>query len=331
MERIAALPSGQRAELFRETAARKDMSDVVVEKDFWLCWTLGRLFADPLLSRKIIFKGGTSLSKVFHLIERFSEDIDIILDWREITKDDPEGARSRSKQDQFNKKILAASQEYVRAVLHPQVQSILGQTVRTVLANDDPNVISIAYPASFSASYIKPEIRLEVGPLAIWSPNSAYQISPYCAEEFPSLFEVASCYVQAIRAERTFWEKATILHHEAFRPQGSPQPARYSRHYYDLARMTNSPAKRNALADLNLLASVVESKDRFYPRGWARYDLARPGTFRLVPPDHLLASLKHDYDEMQIMIFGERPPFDKIMDCIRQLEIEINALRGRNG
>jgi hypothetical protein len=84
--------------------------------------------------------------------------------------------------------------------------------------------------------------------------------------------------VQCIKAERTFWEKATILHHEAFRPEGSAKPDRYSRHYYDLARLAQSPVKEAAFSDLSLLASVVASKEPFYPRGWARYDLAKPGT-----------------------------------------------------
>ena len=87
-EKVALLPSHQRAELFSETAARRQLSPAVVEKDFWVCWVLGRFFADPWLPSKILFKGGTSLSKVFHLIERFSEDIDLILDWREVTTED---------------------------------------------------------------------------------------------------------------------------------------------------------------------------------------------------------------------------------------------------
>lgn len=329
MEHIAALPAEKRAELFQETAKRRGMSDAVVEKDFWVCWTLGRLFADPLLSRKILFKGGTSLSKVFKLIERFSEDIDLILDWREITDVDPEAKRSKSKQALFNKEIQVAAQQYLRADLLPQVSSLLGATVRAAIAGDDPNVITIEYPASFSAEYIKPEIRLEVGPLAIWVPNAAFQISPYCAEEYPALFSKPTCHVQVIKAERTFWEKATILHHEAFRPEGNPQPTRYSRHYYDLALMSKSSVKDIALndPDLELLKSVVASKERFYPRGWARYDLAYPGSMKLMPPAHVLTSLKHDYGEMQIMIYGDRPAFDTIMDQIRILENEINLLK----
>ncbi len=97
MESVVRLSSAERRELFAETAVRKGMTPAIVEKDFWVCWTLGRLFAHPDLSRLLMFKGGTSLSKVFHLIERFSEDIDLILDWRVVVgEDDPLAERSRS-------------------------------------------------------------------------------------------------------------------------------------------------------------------------------------------------------------------------------------------
>lgn len=155
MERIAILPSDQRAELFRETAARRIMSEAVVEKDFWVCWALGRIFGDAELSTKVLFKGGTSLSKVFKLIERFSEDIDLILDWREVTIDDPESKRSRSKQDQFNKQIQIDAQKYLRHTFLPKIRRLLGGTVRTEIADDDPNVITVGYSAAFSTQYIR--------------------------------------------------------------------------------------------------------------------------------------------------------------------------------
>ena len=208
----------------------------------------------------------------------------------------------------------------------PRLCSLLGDPGKVAVDSGDPNVIIIAYPAAFSEAYIRPEIRLEIGPLAIWLPNAGYEIYPYAAEEFPAQFTEQRCRVQAIKAERTFWEKVTILHHEAHRPEGSPQPVRYSRHYYDLARMVNAKVKDSALRDLALLRSVVASKDRFYPRGWARYDLAVPGAMKLIPPGHVLPSLRRDYKEMQIMIYGERPEFDEILRQIQALEHEINAL-----
>ena len=327
MERIATLPREQRAEVFRETAARRNMSEAVVEKDFWVCWALGKIFADDTVSQKVLFKGGTSLSKVFKLIERFSEDIDLILDWREVTNEDPEAKRSRSKQDQFNKQLQAAAQQYLRDDFQPKIRTLLGGIVSTDIAGDDPNVIAVKYSAAFSTPYIRPEIRLEIGPLAIWVPNAEFSISPYCAEEFPSLFSEPTCRIKSIKAERTFWEKVTILHHEAHRPADNPQPTRYSRHYYDLSCIANSAVKATALKDSDLLKSVVESKERFYPRGWARYDLAQPGTIRLMAPTHILQSLKRDYEQMRIMIYGFQPTFDEMMSRIQLLENEINSHR----
>lgn len=327
MEKVAALPQEQRYELFRETATRRSIANAVVEKDFWVCWVLAKLFDDSELSPKILFKGGTSLSKVFNLIERFSEDIDLILDWREVADEDPEAARSRSKQDQLNKRLQTVAQEYIRDRLLPRCEQLLAPSVQVAIDENNAHVITVKYPAALSETYIRPEIRLEIGPLAIWTPNDRYEISPYCAEEFPKVFTRKTCHVQCIKAERTFWEKATILHHEAFRPEGSQQPDRYSRHYYDLARLANSPIKERAFADLDLLKSVVASKDRFYPRGWARYELAKPGSMRLMPPGHILAGLRRDYGEMRVMIYGELPAFEDLMSQIQALESEINTLR----
>jgi len=107
MESVARLSAAERRELFAETAARKGMTPAIVEKDFWVCWTLGRLFAHPELSRLLMFKGGTSLSKVFNLIERFSEDIDLILDWRVVVgEDDPLAERSNNKQEARTKRLM---------------------------------------------------------------------------------------------------------------------------------------------------------------------------------------------------------------------------------
>jgi len=329
MERIAASTEQERNDLFRETGARKNMAPAVVEKDFWVCWTLGRLFASEELGPKLMFKGGTSLSKVFGLIERFSEDIDLILDWKEVTEDDPYAKRSKTKQDTFNKKINEQSREYIKDTLVSAVRTLLGDVCEIAASETELDVIQVTYPVGFSDEYIRPEIHLEIGPLAQWTPNDSHQIQPYAAEEFPDLFDKPQCRVQAVRAERTFWEKATILHHEAHRPETNTVPSGYSRHYYDLARMAMAKVKNVALENLDLLQSVVEFKMKFYPRGWAQYELAKPGTLTLIPPEHVLAEMRRDYTAMQIMIYGEVLPFNDIMKILRKLENEINALEGQ--
>jgi len=300
------------------------MSPAIVEKDFWVCWTLGRLFASEDLRSKLMFKGGTSLSKVFGLIERFSEDIDLILDWNEVAKEDPYTERSNTKQDAFNKQIVKQSQEYIKQRFLPEVRSVLGDLCVVSIGEDDPNVIHVKYPGGFSDKYLRPGIRLEIGPLAQWTPNDSYHIHPYAADEFPDLFDQPRCRVQAVAAERTFWEKATILHREAHRSEDNTAPPRYSRHYYDMARMAMAEVKGVALSDLDLLQSVVAFKMKFYPQRWAKYELAWPGTLTLIPPGYIITDLKKDYTEMQMMIYGKAPAFDDILQVLKALEDEIN-------
>lgn len=324
MDKVARLPAQQRSELFSETAAHKGTTPAVVEKDFWVSWVLNRLFQKPDLARLLMFKGGTSLSKVHNLIERFSEDIDLILDWRILAGDDPLAERSKTKQAQLNAAINEQAKKYIGGDLLRMVESAL-DGVCDCRVDDDPFVIDINYPAAFPDAYLRSEVRLEIGPLASWLPYEDRSISCYVAEAFPDVFEQRECAVRVIKAERTFWEKATILHHEAHRPEGNAQPPRYSRHYYDLAKMAQSPVKERALADSELLASVVAFKQRFYPRGWARYDLAKPGTLVLVPVGHVLASVRSDYRAMENMIFGEMPHIDQILEVLQALQEEINA------
>jgi hypothetical protein len=308
MNKVAVLPAEQRAELFSETAARKGIGPAIIEKDFWVCWALSRLFEAETLSSKLLFKGGTSLSKVFHLIERFSEDVD-------------------KQQRKFNEQLSRHGHQYIRDTLLPEIDAVLGDCCQVAASDDSPAVIDVQYPAAYSESYLRPEIRLEIGPRALWCPNATHTITPYAAEEFPDLFETPRCRVNVVTAERTFWEKATILHHEAHRPQDSIQPQRYSRHYYDMARLAESAIKNRALEKLDLLQSVVLFKDKFFPRGWARYDLAVPGSLRLVPPEFRVGELKKDYDAMQVMIYGQIPGFSEIMDVLSGLEQEINQLK----
>ncbi len=330
MNRVAALTTAERSELFELTAERRGMGSVaVVEKDFWVCWTLKRLFEHPELSKLLIFKGGTSLSKVFGLIERFSEDIDLILDWRVVTDEDPLAARSNTKQDRLNKEMNAKACEYIGGPLKKMLQETLGDYCSIEIntkERDLGHIVWIKYPNPSAAGNLLPYIQLEIGPLASWLPYSEHKVRSYAAEEFPDQFEYPDFLVRAIDAHRTFWEKATILHHEANRPDDSPVPERYSRHYYDLYMMSGTDVKTSALNDLSLLQDVVAFKKKFYPRGWANYDQAKPDTFKLIPPERVLKAMREDYDAMKEMIFGHIPLFDEIITGLSELEVEINAL-----
>jgi hypothetical protein len=190
-----------------------------------------------------------------------------------------------------------------------------------------PDNIIITYPKAFSDPYLRPQILLEIGAKAAWVPHDTYEISSYTAEYYPRLFKVPKFKIVATTAERSFWEKVTILHSEAHRPKGNLIPQRYSRHYYDTVMMARSPIKALAFKDLMLLQQVAEFKDKFYHRGWTHYLEAKPGSLKLLPPAHNLDVLRDDYQKMQPMIYKDKLSFDEILDDLSVLEKEINVLR----
>ncbi len=332
MRDIAGINENDRKALFHNTAAKMGMTDAIIEKDFWVCYMLDYLFHRCTWKDNIAFKGGTSLSKAYGLIERFSEDIDLILDWRVLGYgiNEPWEERSNTKQDIFNKEANTKAELFLRDIFLPSIVADLtvelGEKIRCFIDDDDPQTVKIAYPNSFSDTSILQEIRLEIGALAAWTPVKVADITPYAAQEYGGLFKQSSTDILTVLPERTFWEKVTILHREAFRAEDRPFPSRYSRHYYDLYRMMQTEVKDNSLTDNDLLARVVNFKDKFYRCPWARYDLAKRGTMQLMPPKYNLNKLRDDYEHMQNMLFGNKPSFDEIMDGIAKLEKEINAL-----
>lgn len=326
MDKVVNLSKKQREELFSETARAMHTTNAIVEKDFWVVWILGKLFSNTRLNKILMFKGGTSLSKVFDLIGRFSEDIDLILDWNLVTGEDPKQDRSKNKQDKYNKEVNEKAKRYIEETLLPIITEITAPHCQCSIDPRDGHSINIIYPSSFEDTYLRPQILLEIGPLASWLPSATYEIRSYAAQQFPKVFEKATCKVNAIVAERTFWEKVTILHQEANRAKEKSLPLRYSRHYYDLAAMANSDLKDIALSDMELLDKVIEFKKKFYPAAWAKFDEAKPGTLKLLPSKYRITELEKDYKAMENMIFTKKLGFEKIIEILTKLEDEINQL-----
>jgi hypothetical protein len=194
----------------------------------------------------------------------------------------------------------------------------------------EEQMILFSYPRAFSLNAILPRIQLEIGPIAAWIPNEEREIRPYAAEQFPNLFRNPTAFVRTITAERTFWEKATILHQEAHRSGNKSLPLRYSRHYYDLFRLSTSPLRKRALNNLGLLDEVRDFKIRFYHCSWARYEKAVPESIRLVPDEYRMDELRRDYRSMRSMLYGTVASFEEIIDEIQKLEEEIHSLRKEN-
>ncbi|MDR2944442.1 MAG: nucleotidyl transferase AbiEii/AbiGii toxin family protein [Methanosarcinales archaeon] len=331
MHNIATGPADERKELFRETAAEMGIPEAIIEKDFWVCWVLDYLFHRCEWKENLAFKGGTSLSKAYSLIERFSEDIDLILDWRVLgyAEKEPYIKRSRTEQDRFNTEMERRTIDFLDGTFIPaikkDIEKELKEQVRIYKNPTEPQTVNIAYPKTYSDDSVLKEIKLEIGARALWTPVHKRKISPYSAQTYK--FENPETEITTVTAERTFWEKLTILHHEANRPQTSPLPARYSRHYYDVYKLSRSPVKSSAFDQKELLGQVAEFKNIFYYRSWAHYEEAKIGTLKLIPPQHNLQKLKEDYTRMQNMLFGEnKPSFSEITESIKELENEINQL-----
>ena len=315
-------------DVITNTAIQKGLSPAIIEKDLLVCAVLDYLFTKSPWKDGLAFKGGTSLSKAFDLIERFSEDIDLILDWRVIgygTKE-PLVERSSTKQDKINKEFDAKTEEFLKSIFIPKLKEDLANLInRDLDIGYENEAIIIGYGNDYADESILHVIRLEIGAKAAWTPTEVATIQPYIAEVYPAQFGDVSVSVRTTTPERTFWEKATILHHEANRPDDLLVPPRISRHYYDIYHMAKLGVLDKALAQSDLLEQVADFKAKFYPRKWAEYDLDRIGSLKLVPSNIHKEALKRDYAKMAGMIYGERPDFDDLMAEIAKIEAKINA------
>lgn len=337
MNQIAKASELERSVLFSNSAEKAGIRNpAIVEKDFWVCFVLDYLFHRSPWQKAFIFKGGTSLSKAYHAIERFSEDIDLILDWRVLGYSSVEvwQDRSRNQQDKFNKMVVRRAAAFLNDTLVPQMtedmQRLLGEEASVAVDNDDPDrcTVNFFYPRvhGFQYDYLRPVIRLEIGPLAEWVPSHPMPISPIVSEQYPDVHEQPQTIVFTIDAERTFWEKATILHKTASSFAEKGIPARYARHYYDLYEMSLSNVKALAFRRNELLAQDIRFKLKFYYSRNASYETARIGTLKLVPCDAAVQELSADYEHMKMMLYGRKPEFKEIMQGLSVLEHEINSL-----
>lgn len=335
---FAQLSAMERHRIFADAAELTHIHAHMVEKDFWVCWTLRELFALPEAADHYIFKGGTSLSKVWKVIHRFSEDIDISLsrEWLGFSGTrDPEVAASRKQRAKLLEELSTACSEKLVTVIAPALRARVAAACGSAgwsldVSPDDPQTLLFAYPTVFdggdTTSYVRPVVKIECGARSDRWPVGPQSLAPYLAEAFPNAFPDAALTVPVLGIERTFWEKATILHAEAHRPANKPVPDRFSRHYSDLAALATHPSCATALACTDIRERVVAHKQVFFAAAWASYETAGPGTFRLIPSSERVAALAADYRAMQDMFFRPPSPWPEIIATLAALETRINAL-----
>jgi hypothetical protein len=339
MKSFATLPAQQRADFFNRFEALTGTAPVIAEKDFWVCWLLDLIFATPELGDEAVFKGGTSLSKVFNAISRFSEDVDLGISPKAIgwSEAELESVSKNAWTERIRPKLEADCAHHVESHWLPRLEKeavkLLGEAPRGKrwlryqldAASRSPE-IHLDYPSVLAAgvNYIARSVKIEFGSLADQRPTGSHEIEAWVASLAPGVFPDFRAKVVALEIERTFWEKATILHADFHRPADKPQPARYARHYADFAALWRHPGGQRAAQRLDLLERVRHHKSRFFASSWAHYTTAVPGTLRFVPPDSRLAELRADYAAMQPMFLSTPLPFAEMLAVLREAEYALN-------
>lgn len=340
MDEFARQSQEIRAELFQETAARMGVAPIIVEKDFWVCWTLKRVFTLEGFQAGLIFKGGTSLSKAYGAIRRFSEDIDLSLDRHDLgfTGDRDPGAAglSGNRRKALLRELDETTSKTIQTHLKHRIESAMatslsGIDIDLTVSEENNQTLIFNYPAGVPLpggdTYLADKVKLEFGARSDHLPAETRHVKSYVAEHFPGQISDAEVRVKTLSATRTFWEKATILHMLYHSPDDKALGKHMSRHYYDLAELAASDVRAAALDAIHLLSDVALHKSHFFRDAKAKYEEAEPPTLRLVPEGELERRLRSDYSSMQDMLFDEPPKFDDILTGLAALEAEINTIK----
>lgn len=338
MTMLHLLSVAERESFFEAAAEHIHIPTAIIEKDFWVVWTLERLFTLPDLKNHLTFKGGTSLSKVYHIIQRFSEDVDLSIakEFFGFSKiNDPEQAISKNQRRLALANLSSACAQYVQNDLIFQLKTAMTKKLETaqgwhldVDRNDpDGQTLQFQYPtATEKNKYIRPSVKIELGARSEHWPVSMHPIQSYVRQALGEKISEVEIVVQVLDATRTFWEKATILHQYAHLPKEKILPLRTSRHYYDFYCLLNSDIKKAAMKNTALLERVAAHKNIYFASGWASYQTAKQGSLKLSPPLPLFDELEKDFRLMRDMFFGNIPHWDEILENIRGFEVLFNNI-----
>ncbi|MEI6832052.1 MAG: nucleotidyl transferase AbiEii/AbiGii toxin family protein [Candidatus Omnitrophota bacterium] len=322
---------------FDVVANELNVTPQLIEKDFWVCWILKILFSLPESGNHLTFKGGTSLSKCYNVIKRFSEDVDVSIERAFLTSQEsiePDRKQSNKENQRRLDRLKQACQEKIADVIisemkdkiAPALSDIGRWEIKLDPDDSDKQTILFKYPSIIDNSmnnYIQPIVKIELGARSDHWPVEVMSVKPYVSNASGKV-TIEGTQVRVLGAERTFWEKATILHAISY---GSKLRTRMSRHYYDVFEMIGSSIYDKAVQNIDLLIKVAEHKALFFKDSKARYDLAKPGSLRLMPQNEHIIQLNEDYQQMQEMFFEDSPSFESILEKLKTAEEEINRIK----
>ncbi|MCY1162123.1 Nucleotidyl transferase AbiEii toxin, Type IV TA system [compost metagenome] len=316
----------------------------LIEKDIWVSWILQQLFQMPANKRmQIAFKGGTSLSKVFRIIDRFSEDIDITLDYRqfdvisELNLEPNQTApihlgsgKLRRINIALKEQVQAYAENNMQPYLESQLQEIHQGELCELCLSKDGQSLAVIYPSvipMLNGVKNKQQIIIEFGGRNVIQPNETHMIRADIAEEFGSEFLFPQAEITVLSPLRTFWEKATLIHVECHR--GVRQHTeRLVRHWFDLVALAKTDYGQRAIQDVMLMRDVVALKSIFFNASYANYDQCLLGNFKLMPKAEDIKYLQSDYQDMHTgaMLGSSLESFTSIMTAIEKIQMDINKV-----
>lgn len=325
-----SLTDEERRQLCEKASVRLGIAAASIEKDFWVCWTLREMFTMPEWGPQLTFKGGTSLSKAWKLIDRFSEDLDIVIE-REFLGF--KGATlSRNQVEKLKDASSKRIKEDLLPALHGRITKAMPKEKWTLdLAgkevDPDQQTLLFVYPSVLpgKSAYVARVVKIELGARSETEPADAPSIQPFITDDAQGALGESAFSVKTVAARRTFWEKAMLLHEEYHRPEGRPIKPGLSRHYYDVWSLIQKGVAAKAVADAGLFERVVQHSKTFFRQTWIDYGTLKRSSLRMAPPEGRLDEWRRDYDAMRGEMFLSEPPeFAAVIDAVKKFETDFN-------
>lgn len=332
MKKWLEIPETTKRNAYIQIAEATGMSPFAVEKDWWVVQTLSIVF-DMDISKHLVFKGGTSLSKAWNLLDRFSEDIDLAIDRNyfgyrgDLTKSQITQLRKDTSSYTSGPFLDALQQKFKEK----GISDVKFNLVEAKDSDQDPRIIQIYYPNVIAPTqYLEAKVEIEIGCRSLREPFTIQSFRSLLDDAYPDLdFAQPHIMVPSVNPERTFLEKIFLLHEEFQRPSDKIRfGKRLSRHLYDIATLSKTPFAAKALSDQELYKTIVEHRYRFTKLAGVDYNNHKPQTINPIPSQEVLDDWKSDYENtVEQMIYEANPPsFDEIMSDLMELKQTINNL-----
>lgn len=329
MEKWLQVSDEDKIQVYNEIATQTGLTPYAVEKDWWVTQAIALIFKTDLAPH-LVFKGGTSLSKAWGLIERFSEDIDLAVDRSFFGINGPMNGTKVSK-------LRKLSSEYIASNFYPTLKKKFEDTgfkvdirLAPVQSSDqDPLIIEIYYPNVIQyPEYIQPRVLVEIGSRSLREPLSIRKFASLVGSSYPDRpFADSPIDIPTVNPERTLLEKIFLLHEEFQKPIETIRIDRLSRHLYDIERLIQTTHGEALLQNESLYKEIVQHRRNITPIRGINYSFHKPEFINPIPPDAIMNGWQKDYTIMQEqMIYGQSLSYEKMIENIRAYKSKLNQL-----